>query len=147
MPGKSVKELRKEKVWENTQTCCAKYKKCMFVNCDNVTSKQICIMRRQFREIGAVMVMGKNTLMKKAIKELQDEDEKKNQKRPHLDIIRNALVLNTGLIFTNGDLTEIKKVLDSQVREAPAKIGAVAPADVTVPAGPTGMDPKQTQFF
>ena len=55
--------------------------------------------------------------------------------------------LNTGLIFTNGDLTEIKAILDSQVREAPAKIGSLAPADVTIPAGPTGLDPKQTSFF
>jgi large subunit ribosomal protein LP0 len=51
------------------------------------------------------------------------------------------------MIFTNGDLAEIKKILDSQVREAPAKIGSIAPADVTIPAGATGMDPKQTSFF
>ena len=85
--------------------------------------------------------------MKKAIREMQEEDEKNKTSRPHLEIIKNGLVLNTGLIFTNGDLLDIKKVIDSQVREAPAKIGAIAPADVTVPAGPTGMDPKQTQFF
>lgn len=58
--GPSAKTLRKEKVWEQTQTCIQKYSKCMFVNVDNVTSKQICIMRKSFREIGAVMVMGKN---------------------------------------------------------------------------------------
>lgn len=55
--------------------------------------------------------------------------------------------LNTGLIFSSGDLTEIKAILDTQKREAPARIGAIAPADVTVPAGPTGLDPKQTAFF
>lgn len=54
---------------------------------------------------------------------------------------------NTGLIFTNGDLSEIKDILDTQVREAPAKVSALAPKDVIVPAGPTGMDPKQTGFF
>ena len=62
-------------------------------------------------------------------------------------MISSQLVLNTGMIFTNGDLAEVKKILDSQVREAPARIGSIAPADVTVPAGPTGMDPKQTSFF
>jgi large subunit ribosomal protein LP0 len=51
------------------------------------------------------------------------------------------------MIFTNGDLSVIKKILDSPVREAPAKIGSIAPSDVTVPSGPTGMDPKQTSFF
>jgi large subunit ribosomal protein LP0 len=148
MPGPSKKQERKDKVWENTQESCNKYAKCMFVNVDNVTSKQICVMRKQFREIDAVMVMGKNTLMKKAIKELQDADaEAKKPARGHLEIIRNALVLNTGLIFTNGDLAQVSKILDTQVRSAPAKVGSMAPIDVTVPAGPTGMDPKQTSFF
>jgi len=54
---------------------------------------------------------------------------------------------NTGLIFSNGDLSEIKKIIDEQKREAPAKIGAVAPDDVWIRAGATGLDPKQTSFF
>lgn len=57
------------------------------------------------------------------------------------------MLLNTGLIFTNGDLSEVKSILDSQVREAPAKVGSIAPADVVIPPGPTGLDPKQTSFF
>lgn len=104
-------------------------------------------MRKQFREMGAVMCMGKNTLMKKAIWELMEEDKAAGKERPQLKIIRDALVLNVGLIFTDGDLTAIKKVLDTQVREAPAKVGSLAPSDVEVKAGPTGMDPKQTSFF
>jgi large subunit ribosomal protein LP0 len=86
--------------------------------------------------------------MRAAILELQNKDEADGvAPRKHLELIRAQLVLNTGMIFTNGDLTEVKSILDSQVREAPAKIGAIAPADVTIPAGPTGMDPKQTSFF
>jgi large subunit ribosomal protein LP0 len=75
------------------------------------------------------------------------EAKKKWVARPHLQKIIDQLNLNTGMIFTNGDLTDVKKILDSQVREAPAKIGSFAPADVTVPSGPTGLDPKQTSFF
>lgn len=30
---------------------------------------------------------------------------------------------------------------------APARVGAIAPVDVIVPAGPTGCDPGQTSFF
>jgi large subunit ribosomal protein LP0 len=86
--------------------------------------------------------------MKSALMELIDKDvDEKKPERPHLRLIYNQLKLNTGMIFTNGDLADIKKILDSQVREAPAKIGILAPADVTIPAGPTGMDPKQTSFF
>jgi len=125
---------------------------------DNVTSKQICVMRKLMREIGAKMIMGKNTHFKAAIADLvtepdpkKDEDYEERMKtwkpRPHLNIIRDQLIGNIGLIFTNGDLTSIKDILDTQVRAAPAKVGALAPKDVVIPPGPTGMDPKQTQFF
>lgn len=64
-----------------------------------------------------------------------------------LEKIVNLLKGNTGLIFTNGDLADIKKVIDDEAREAPAKVGALAPDDVWIRAGSTGLDPKQTSFF
>lgn len=64
-----------------------------------------------------------------------------------LEKIVNLLKGNTGLIFSNGDLSEIKKIIDEQAREAPAKVGAVAPDEVWIRAGSTGLDPKQTSFF
>lgn len=85
--------------------------------------------------------------MRTCIKTIMESDEKKDIKRPHLKIVLNQLNLNVGMIWTNGDLSEVKRILDSQVREAPAKIGSIAPIDVTIPAGSTGMDPKQTSFF
>ena len=64
-----------------------------------------------------------------------------------LDKICNLLKGNTGIIFVSGDLADVKKVIDDQAREAPAKIGAIAPSEVWIRAGPTGLDPKQTSFF
>ena len=66
---------------------------------------------------------------------------------PTIDKIIGQLKGNTNLIFTNGDLSEIKQALDQEVRESPAKPGMLAPKDVSVPVGPTGLDPKQTSFF
>ena len=60
MVVKVDKQGRKDKVWNNVQKCCNTFNKCIFVNVDNVTSKQICVMRRELRAIGAKMVMGKN---------------------------------------------------------------------------------------
>jgi large subunit ribosomal protein LP0 len=54
---------------------------------------------------------------------------------------------NINMILSNGDLGEVKAVLDSEVRPSPAKTGMLAPANVSIPAGPTGLDPKQTSFF
>jgi len=66
---------------------------------------------------------------------------------PELEVLRKLLVGNTGIIFTKGDLADIKKILDEEKREAPAKVGSIAPDDVNIKAGPTGLDPKQTSFF
>jgi len=59
----------------------------------------------------------------------------------------NQLKGNVNLIFSNGDLSEVKAVLDNEVRPSPAKPGMIAPDDVWIPAGPTGLDPKQTAMF
>lgn len=103
------------------------------------------------------MIMGKNTLMKAALNEINtkpeptDEDYEERSKTfvfsPFLEKIVGQLKGNVSLIFSNGDLADIKAVLDKEVRESPAKSGMLAPKDVFVPAGPTGLDPKQTSFF
>merc|ERR1712012_534129 len=40
-----------------------------------------------------------------------------------------------------------REVMDSHVVPAAAKAGTVAPKDVTIPAGPSGLEPSQTSFF
>ncbi|XP_061338765.1 large ribosomal subunit protein uL10-like isoform X2 [Gastrolobium bilobum] len=57
------------------------------------------------------------------------------------------LVGNVGLIFTKGDLKEISEDLAKYKVGAPARVGLVAPIDVVVPPGNTGLDPSQTSFF
>ena len=66
---------------------------------------------------------------------------------PELEELVKLLRGNTAIIFANGDLAEVKQVIDDEKREAPAKAGAIAPDDVWIQAGPTGLDPKQTSFF
>ena len=79
----------------------------------------------------------------------EDYEDRKDsyQPCPQLEKLVNLMRGNTGIIFCNGDFGEIKKIIDKQSREAPAKPGIVAPDDVWIKAGPTGLDPKQTQFF
>ena len=157
MPKRTKKQMKSAR-WSDFQETASKYSKCLFVEVDNVTSKQISVMRKELRALDAKMVMGKNTHLKAAIADMNAEpdpkihDDYEERKanyvyRAHLNIVKDQLVGNTGLIFTNGDLSAIKDILDTHVRAAPAKVGALAPKDVIVPAGPTGMDPKQTSFF
>lgn len=101
--------------------------------------------------------MGKNTLMKASLTEANtkpeptDEDYAERSKTwafsPFIEKIISLLKGNLSLVFSNGDLAEVKAVLDAEVRESPAKSGMIAPKNVFVPAGATGLDPKQTAFF
>eukprot|EP00775_Hariotina_reticulata_P010389 gene10389-10547_t len=86
--------------------------------------------------------MGKNTMMKRSIR-LYCEETGNDQWAPLLD----ELVGNVGLIFTKQDLSQVKDEIAKYKVGAPARVGLVAPNDVFVPAGGTGMDPSQTSFF
>lgn len=57
------------------------------------------------------------------------------------------VVGNVGFIFTNGELGDIRDVIEAHRVPAPARVGSLAPIDVMVPPGPTGCDPGQTSFF
>ena len=57
--GESKRE-KKERRWADLQDACCKYNKILFVDADNVTSKQISIMRKTMRGMDAKMIMGKN---------------------------------------------------------------------------------------
>ncbi len=46
-----------------------------------------------------------------------------------------------------GDLNEVREQIMSFKVGAPARVGLVAPNSVEVPAGGTGLDPSQTNFF
>merc|ERR1711972_294164 len=59
-----------------------------------------------------------------------------------------ACVGNMGYIFaTNCQLDEIRECLKRHRKSAAAKSGQVSMVDLSLPSGPTGMDPSQTSFF
>jgi large subunit ribosomal protein LP0 len=86
--------------------------------------------------------MGKNTLIRRCIK----VHSEKTGNKDFLEL-SNLLVGNVGLIFTKGDLKEVREEVAKYKVGAPARVGLVAPVDVVVPPGNTGLDPSQTSFF
>jgi len=54
---------------------------------------------------------------------------------------------NVGMVFTNGDLKEMRDVVVSNKIAASAKVGAVSQCTVTIPGGNTGISPDKTSFF
>lgn len=51
------------------------------------------------------------------------------------------------LIFTNKDLGDISAITGKYVIEKQAKPGQISPVEIIIPAGPTGMDSSQIDYF
>lgn len=115
------------------------YNSIFVVGIDNVSSQQMHQIRKSLRN-KAVILMGKNTMVRRAIRGFLSDF-------PEYEKLLPFIKGNIGLVFTNDDLKELKEIILSNVVSAPAKIGAVAPSDIWVPAGNTGMDPAKTSFF
>lgn len=115
------------------------YPKCFIVGADNVGSRQMQTIRISLRGT-AVVLMGKNTMMRKAIRGHLEENS-------NLEKLLQHIRGNVGFVFTKGDLVEVRdKLMESKVR-APARAGAIAPLEVIIPAQNTGLGPEKTSFF
>lgn len=115
--------------------------KCFIVHADNVGSKQFMQIRAAIRG-NSTVIMGKNTMIRRCIRSYVERTGNE-QWTGLLDHMQG----NVGMIFTTGDLCEVKDTISEFKVGAPARVGTVAPLDVTIPAGNTGMDPSQTSFF
>jgi len=115
------------------------YPKCFIVRADNVGSKQMQQIRISLRGHGVVL-MGKNTIMRKAIRGHLEHN-------PQLESLLPHLKGNVGLVFTKKDLTEVRTIILDNKVAAPAKAGAIAPIDVIIPSQNTGLGPEKTSFF
>lgn len=133
---------------EHLVECLTKYSRVLFVGMDNVRSQQVHDVRRALRG-KAEFVMGKKTLQAKIVHKRAHGKHASAEAKHFAEECEehNLLSGNTGLIFTNSDVQEITAVLDAHRVKAPARVGAIAPCDVIVPAGNTGMEPTQTSFF
>lgn len=117
------------------------YSQILIVHADNVGSNQLQNIRRGLRG-DSIVLMGKNTMMKRSIR----VHAEKTGNNAFLNLIP-LLQGNVGLIFTKGDLKEVSEEVAKYKVGAPARVGLVAPIDVVVPPGNTGLDPSQTSFF
>merc|ERR1711890_75871 len=144
-PYHTIKMVREDRTaWKanyflRMENLIEKFPTCFLVSADNVGSKQMQQIRIALRGKGEVL-MGKNTMMRKAIRG-------QLSKYPQLERILPYIAGNVGFVFTSEDLCEIRDILLSNKKEAPAKAGAIAPLDVFVPAGNTGQGPEKTSFF
>merc|ERR1712080_372101 len=140
----STKMVREDKTsWKaayftKLTTLLDEYPKCFIVGADNVGSKQMQEIRIALRG-QAVVMMGKNTMMRKAIRGHLETNPDLERLLPHIK-------QNVGFVFTNKELLHVRDLLLANKVKAP-KAGANAPIDVVIPAQNTGMGPEKTSFF
>jgi len=130
---------RKQAFFSKLNKLIEEYQKVLIVGADNVGSHHMQTIRKALRGKG-VLLMGKNTMVRKAIKGVAEQN-------PKLQILLPYIKNNVGLLFCKEDLTGVRKIVLELKVAAPAKVGALCPNDVIVPAGPTGMEPTQTSFL
>ncbi|KAI5465919.1 ribosomal protein L10-domain-containing protein [Mariannaea sp. PMI_226] len=115
------------------------YASIFIVEIDNVSSQQMHEIRQALRGEGVVL-MGKNTMVRRALKTFVTDS-------PEYERLLPFVKGNVGFVFTNGELKAVRDIILSNRVAAPARAGALAPADVWIPAGNTGMEPGKTSFF
>jgi len=139
MSTKSGKGDRKQTYFGKLIDLIHKYNQILIVGADNVGSNHMQSIRRSLRG-KAELLMGKNTMIRKAIKG-------QLEKNPGLEALQHWVKGNVGFVFTSVDLKEIRDQVSNNRLCAPARVGSIAPCDVFLPAGNTALDPSQTNFM
>ena len=136
-----VARSKKVLYFAHLEKCLREYSRAFLVDVDFVGSKQVSDIRIALRG-KAELVFGKNTMIRRCIKNMCADGD-----HPEWEALLPYMVGNVGYIFTNGELDTVDTVIREFVKPAAAKAGVIAPMSVTIPKGPTGLDPAQTSFF
>jgi len=116
--------------------------KILMIGVDYVGSKQMQEIRAVLRG-KATILMGKNTTIRTCLRDHMQIDDSLG-----LDKLVAAVNGNMGFVFCHdGDMDGVRKLLLENKKPAAAKPGVLSPQDVELPAGPTGLDPSNTNFF
>ena len=79
--------------------------------------------------------------------EFQHLEQQYGGRVPELKALIPLLKEKVALIFTDAAVGELKAKLEANKVKTEAKVGVVSPVDFTCPAGGTGLDPSQINFF
>ena len=114
-----------------------KHKNIVVIEMANINDKQIQETRKLLRG-KAVIRMSKKNLQIRAI-----EKYKKGSKKSNLDYLVKNIPGQSGLVFTDLDIFELKGIFDENEWMVPAKPEEITPVDIWVPAGDTGLPTGQ----
>jgi len=156
--SQETKKEKKARIINGLYEAFSKYRQVLIVKLDNVSSNQIQQARVSLRQQKkGIMIVGKNTVVNKAIaltiKAPKEGDKAFDIRKdwfnenPNLEKLVPLLAGKVGLIFSDSPVFDIKPIIEGNRKPAAAKVGMLAPIDVAIQPGPTGMDPSQIGFF
>lgn len=119
---------RKVKMVEAFETLLGSHSVIGVIDMQGIPAPQLQQIKSDLRP-DAVVKMGKNTLMKRA---LESEG---------IDVLDEYVRYPTALIFTDMNPFKLHKRLEAGKTKAPASAGSVAPNDIVVEEGDTGLPP------
>jgi len=137
--GQKSTRQKKAEYFERLISLLGEYSKILVVSCDNIGSAHMQKIRKTLRG-KAVLLMGKNTMIRRAIRQ-------NVERNPDWSNILPLIFGNVGLVFTKGDLSGVRDIVQSLRVPAAAKAGIFAPRDVFVPKGMTSLEPTKTSFL
>jgi large subunit ribosomal protein LP0 len=152
-----TKKEKKLEYFKKVEKLFTEFSRIMIVGVDNVSSSLMQKCRLALRG-KAVILMGKNSLIRRGmqnVKNIPGLSSLQDRLKGNVFIYDFILffdclcydIYQVGIVFTNLELSEIRDIITLNKISGPAKPGQIAPCDVVVPKGNTGLDPQQTTFL
>jgi large subunit ribosomal protein LP0 len=147
---------RKTKLLTTFLEAFTRFDQVIVVDLMNISTEQIVKTRVSLRNENGVVLIGKNTIAKLAIKILTTDDDpkaeyyeqqKKYGKKHNLAVLSQHIKGKLGFVFCDKSYVELKNIIEKEKIKMPAKAGVIAPVDVVIPAGPTFLDPGRIGEF
>jgi large subunit ribosomal protein LP0 len=146
------KKDNKVHVYNKTQEFFKKYKNIVIADVKDISTDKIQKIRHEIISLGETETLcGKTTVIQKAIHDMKEEA--KGDLPKHLpekaleDFVEAMPGIHLLVIFTNKDIAEISNITAKYIIEKQAKPGQISPVEIIIPAGPTGMDSSQIDYF
>jgi len=140
---KKDRKVAKKEYFITMERLISTYSKFLIVNADNITSQQMQKLRFALRGEGVVL-MGKNTMMRKIISDYL-QIHHGHPIAQVLPFIRG----NIGFVFLSetASFDHVRTLINENSVPTAARLGQISPIDVYVEPGVTGCDPGQTSWF
>lgn len=136
------------------------YQQVIIVDLHNISCDQITKTRKAMRKEKGLVLVGKNSIVKVAVKILTqklDPKDKKNTEyidyqkkyalKPELKNILPLLIGKICFVFSDKPFSEVKPIVEKEAVKVAAKAGVIAPSDIIIQPQQTNIDPGKIIEF